>query len=140
MDQILRTLLISALPARGIPFTIPWIHTPSIPSGLRSFATYPEWESYVLSLDLHSNVWVQTRHRWSRVLNIYLLAWLDVDLIKAGELAALTALEMALKERYGQHYATRKNGPENPPSLRVLLKHLVEQDGLTNDDIPIAKK
>ena len=124
---------------RDAPFTIPWIHTPRTPSGLRSFSDFREWAAYVESLDLHPNVWVQTRHRWSRVLKIYILAWLDIDLIKAGELAALTALEMALKERYGSHYAKRPQDLEHPPSLRVLFKHLVERDGLTNDNIPIAK-
>jgi hypothetical protein len=89
----LRDFLIKNPLIRDVTFTTPWIHTPEIPSGLRSFNNFLEWETYVESLDLQQSVWVQTRHRWSRVLKIYLLVWLDVDLIKAGELAALTALE-----------------------------------------------
>ncbi len=139
IDKKLRDFLANNPLVRNAPFAIPWIHTPQTPSGLRIFHNFQEWEAYVESLDLHPNVWGQTRHRWSRVLKIYLLSWLDVDLIKAGELAALATLEMALKERYGLHFAKRSQDLEHPPSLRMLFKHLVENDGLTNDDIPIAK-
>ena len=34
-------------------------------------------------------------------IKLHLLAWIDFDFIKASELVALTALELALMDRYG---------------------------------------
>jgi hypothetical protein len=45
---------------------------------------------------------------------LYVLAWLDFDLIKAGELIALTALELALTDRYA--------GNESPRRMKLVAK------------------
>ena len=61
-----------------------------------------------------------------------MLAWIDADLIKAAELVALTALELAVTDRYAHLYRKRQR------SLSVLLKHMVEVDGLTDAAIPMV--
>lgn len=39
--------------------------------------------------------------KYDRALKLHLLSWIDFDTIKAGEIVALTTLELALKDRYG---------------------------------------
>ena len=64
------------------------------------------------------------------------MPWLgsNTTLIKAGELVALVALELALKNRYGGAFGQR------PPMLKALLRHMVEQDGLTDNQLPFVKR
>jgi hypothetical protein len=52
--------------------------------------------------------------------------------VKAGELAALIALELALMDRYGGCLSKNKR------SFSALLKYLVENDGLTDAQIPMV--
>jgi hypothetical protein len=52
--------------------------------------------------------------------------------LKAGELAALIALELALMDRYGGQITKSKR------SFAALLKFMVESDGLTDDRIPMV--
>jgi hypothetical protein len=67
---------------------------------------------------------------------LHLLAWLDFDLIKAGELIALTALELALTDRYG-HKVRDKKGKIY---FHRLLAYLPKHDGLTDEKIPMVKR
>ena len=39
--------------------------------------------------------------KYDRALKLHILSWIDLDIIKAGEMAALTTLELALNDRYG---------------------------------------
>jgi len=76
--------------------------------------------------------------------NLYLLAWIDFGLVKAGELVALTALELTLKDRYGQFFIQqelRKPGKRSrsEPSLQQLLEHMVNEDGLTDESLAFTK-
>ena len=92
------------------------------------------------------------RLKFQRALKLHYLAWIDGDLIKAGELVALTALELALNDRYGGQVAGRpkkklKAGQtpsltDKPPqrSFAALLKHMVDGDGLTDVDIPMIAR
>jgi hypothetical protein len=41
------------------------------------------------------------REEIERAQKLHVLVWLHFDVIKAGELIAFTALELALKDRYG---------------------------------------
>jgi hypothetical protein len=82
---------------------------------------------------------------------IYFLAWHYADLIKAGELAALVALELALNDRYGRAArikAVTKKKKKSKVKLKAkssddfirfadLLRQLLE-DGLTDDKIPMV--
>lgn len=125
------------------PFVIPWLHTPETPSGLRSFTNIIEWRAYISGLRLDEGVWRGAAEKFRRIQKLYFLAWFDGDLIKAGELVALTALELALKERYAfQILELRRQAGDRKRdiSLRDLLKHLVERDGLTDDKLPMVQK
>ena len=125
------------------PFVIPWLHTPETPSGLRSFTNIMEWRTYIGDLRLDEGVWPGAAQKFQRAQKLYFLAWLDADLIKAGELVALTALEQALKERYAFRVLElrRKTGDKKRDIyLRDLLKHVVEQDGLTDEKLPTVQK
>ncbi len=74
------------------------------------------------------------RLKYARAQKLYLLGWIDADLIKAGELVALTALELALMDRYGTKLKTRER------TFAAVLRHLVEVDGLTDAQIPMVAR
>jgi len=74
------------------------------------------------------------------------LGWIDGDLIKAGELAALTALELALKARYGaglMRASTKRQAGQaaygKRPSFRRLLECMIELEGLSDEVLPLAE-
>jgi hypothetical protein len=71
--------------------------------------------------------------KYARAQRFYALSWLDIDLIKAGELVALTALELALKDRYAG--MLRKDRL----MLADLLRYLVEKDGLSGSTLPFTQ-
>jgi len=74
------------------------------------------------------------RMKYARAQRLYLLGWIDADLIKAGELVALTALELALMDRYGTRFKKRER------TFAAVLKHLVDADGLTDAQIPVIAR
>jgi hypothetical protein len=97
--------------------------------------------------------------KFERAQKFYLLAWLDADLIEAGELVALTALELALMDCYAQKESARrrelvvaKAEREKRPiakseewwigytSFADLLKFMVERDGLTDAQVAIGRR
>ena len=97
--------------------------------------------------------------KFERAQKLYVLAWLDFDLINAGELVALTALELALTDCYAskesarrRELVARKAEREERPisksekwwigytSFADLLKFMVERDGLTEDQIRINRR
>lgn len=45
--------------------------------------------------------------KYRRAQKLYLVGWLDTDLIRAGELVVMTALGLALNDRYGHKVAAR---------------------------------
>lgn len=98
------------------------------PAAFLSFPTVNEWHVFVLSLSLRRGVPEIVARKFERAQKLLFLGWIDADLIKAGELVGFTALELALKDRYGN-----KN-------LAALLKHLVEKDGLTDDGVPMVRR
>lgn len=57
------------------------------------------------------------------------MGWIDLDVLKAGELAALIALELTLMDRYGSQI------PRKERSFAKFLKHMVEVDGLSDSHI-----
>ena len=74
--------------------------------------------------------------RFERARKLHLFAWFDGDLIKAGELVALSAQEHALRDRYGGKFKRTKGDPP----LADLLKHMPKDDGLTNDKLPFITR
>lgn len=120
------------LPRLSTPFTVPW-PTSGNPVHFLSFHEPLAWRSFVGQLSLAADIPLVVRHKYRRAQKLYLLSWLDLDLIKAGEAAALAALELALRDRYGST-STRRRG------LAPLLKHMVEIDGLADENLPFIAR
>ena len=81
------------------PLLVPW-PIPGNPDGFISFANFAEWQAFVLRLGLPDDVPQALSRKFECARQQYLLAWFDRDFIKAGELAALIALEYAVRDRY----------------------------------------
>ena len=113
------------------PLILPW-PSPGNLGGFLSFSTINEWRNFVLGLSLHHAGPGIVATKFMRAQKLFFLGWVDVDLIKAGELVGLTALELALKDRYGT--------PSGNNKLPNLLKQMVEQDGLTDEKIPMVQR
>lgn len=118
--------------SRQEPLVLLW-PAPSGPSVERVFTQAIEWRAFIEVMGLPSPIPAVTAAKFSRAQTLYLLAWLDPGLIKAGELAALVALELALRDRYGGAF-NRK------PRFARLLKHMVEHDGLTDAVVPLVQR
>lgn len=115
------------------PFYVPWPAAGN-PGAIIAFATSDEWLAFLSERDLHADVPQTVSAKYDRAKRLYALSWLDLDLMKAGELAAMTALETALKERYAG--VIRKERP----MLGDLLQHLVLKDGLENTELPFTRR
>src|ERR1043165_9507749 len=117
-----------ALPNRAEPFVLP-CPAPAMAAAFLSFTRMEDWRAFVLRLDLDPRIPLVVHAKFARALRVLYLAWIDFDLIKAAELVGITALELALKDRFP--------GPGKPPAFGTQLRLLVERDGLTDADIPI---
>lgn len=127
------------------PFVMPWPQ-PGNPGAILTFRRFSEWQAFIAARGLHPAIPHIVAGKFHRAQRLYLLAWMDVGLVKAGELVALTALESALKDRYGAFFRQRhaqsgnKRKREQAPSLHELLEHLVDGDGLTDAQIPFVQR
>lgn len=121
------------LQVRDEPLVLAW-PVPGDAGGFLTFTQPAEWRAFVdrIGIDPRIPQIVQTKFARARVL--YLLGWIDCTMIKAGELAALIALELAVMDRHGGKVAKSKR------SFAALLKHMVEVDGLTDADIPMVTR
>lgn len=122
-----------AMPVRQGPLLLPW-PVRGRPGGWIQFETMLEWRAFVDRLDLDPLVPDIVGTKFARAQKLYLLGWIDADLIKAGELAALVALELAVMDRYGAHFPPRRR------RFAALLKHMVEGDGLDDSKLPIITR
>ena len=109
------------------PFIL-WTPVPGNSAFPKPFGTIIEWREFILSHSLHAAIPKVIAAKFQRAQKLYFLSWIDYDVIKAGELMALAALELALKSRYGNKMLAR------------LLEHMVELDGLTNEKLPMFEK
>lgn len=133
-------------PQRSEPLLLPW-PAPGRPGGFMQFDDAEQWRAFVAGLGLDPLIPEIVRAKYARAQKLYLLGWIDLDLVKAGELVALTALELALNDRYGgdvEPLPRKRLNPSTallapPPrrSFNALLKHMVTKDGLTEDQIPM---
>ncbi|WP_133648516.1 hypothetical protein [Paraburkholderia flava] len=127
------------------PFLMPWPQ-PGNPGAVLAFHHFLEWQAFIAARGLHPAIPHIVGGKFRRAQRLYLLAWLDGDLVKAGELVALTALELALKDRYGAFFRQRhvqlgnKRKREQAPSLHELLDHLVDGDELTDAQLPFVQR
>jgi hypothetical protein len=140
ITKALETALAAATENRAEPVRMMW-PTAGNPAGWLSFSTFVEWQAFVTGLDLTRTVPEIVAAKFERAQKLYLLAWLDFDLIKAGELTALTTLELALKDRYGGKVPRkrRKDG-EIEIKFADLLAYLPDKDGLTDDKLPMIQR
>src|SRR3546814_16492982 len=82
--------------------------SPGNPGGFVRFEKPIDWRSFIESLGIDTRIPGIAGAKFARAQTLYLLGWVDVGLIKAGELAALIALELAVMDRYGGQIARRK--------------------------------
>jgi hypothetical protein len=130
----LDALGIAASKSHG-PLVLPW-PMPGNPGNLSSFRSFAEWQEFLLRFSLNDNVPLIVAAKFERAQKLYLLTWIEFDLIKAGELLALSALELALRDRYGDK-VRRSNGAIH---FADLLKYMPEHDELTDDKLPIIRR
>lgn len=106
--------------------------TPGHASAFLTFARPVEWRAFIEGLGIDPRIPDIIHAKFARAQTLYPLGWVDFTLIKAGELAALIALELAVMDRYGGEVSKSKR------SFAALLKHMVMADGLTEADIPMV--
>jgi hypothetical protein len=127
------------------PFVMPWPQ-PGNPTALLAFHHFQEWRTFIADRGLHPAIPRIVGDKFRRAQRLYVLAWLDADLVKAGELVALTALELALTDRYGRFFRQRPAQADNKqkrrrtPMLHDLLEYLVDGDGLTDTQLPFTQR
>lgn len=127
------------------PFVMPWPQ-PKNPIALLAFHHFQEWQTFIADRGLHPATPRFVGDKFRRAQRLYVLAWLDADLVKAGELVALTALELALTDRYGGFFCQRptqtgnKQKRRQTPMLHDLLEYLVDSDGLTDAQLPFTRR
>lgn len=122
-----------ALQDRDDPLILAW-PAPGNAGAFLRFAGPIEWRAFIDSLGIDPRIPKIVQAKFARAQVLYLLGWVDFTLFKAGELAALIALELAVVDRYGGKIAKSKR------SFATLLKHMVEVDGLTDADIPMVTR
>lgn len=132
--EVLQRIALSAESVPG-PQLLPW-PMPGRLDAITSFSTYAEWQDFFLRLDIAQGVPLIVTAKYNRALKLHLLAWIDFDIIKAGELVALTTLELALKDRYGDKVKDKRGNI----SFDRLLRYMVETDGLTDEILPMQRR
>ena len=117
------------------PRILPWPITGN-PGGFISFANFTEWRDFFVKLSLRDGIPDSVRLKFERCQKVHVLAWIDFDLIKAGELVALTTLELALMDRY----APKAKAKYGNTAFGHLLRYLPEHDGLTDEKVPMIRR
>jgi hypothetical protein len=120
-----------ALADREQPVLLAW-PTQGNAGGFIQFEKATDWRAFVESLAIDPRIPEIVRVKFARAQTLYLLGWVDFSVVKAGELATLIALELALMDRYGGSLSKKKR------SFAALLKYMVETDGLTDAQIPMV--
>jgi hypothetical protein len=116
---------------REDPVLLAW-PTEGNAGGFIQFEKAAEWRAFVDSLGIDTRIPEIVRAKYVRAQTLYLLGWVDFSVLKAGELAALIALELAMMDRYGGRISKSKR------SFAALLKYMVDSDGLTDAQIPMV--
>ena len=109
---------------------------PGALGGFVSFARYDDWEQFVQGLGLRGHIPQIVAAKFLRAQKILLLGWVDIDLVKAAELVSLTALELALTDRY----APQARKAYGNATFAHLLRYLPEHDGLTDDKLMMNQR
>jgi hypothetical protein len=115
------------------------------PRGFNGFRRWPEsmaadarylLQKFIVSLSLRKPTPQVVRAKFERGQKLHLLAWIDFDLIKAGELVALTTLELALKDRCGDKVRDKRGHVQ----FARLLEYMPRHDGLTDQLVPMVRR
>jgi hypothetical protein len=69
------------------PFTTHW-PMPGALGGIVSFNTFEQWQRFVEELSLHNEIPSIVAVKYARALKLFLLAWIDADLIRPPRLSA----------------------------------------------------
>lgn len=115
---------------RGDPQLLAW-PIQGDAGGFISFDKVADWRAFVESLAIDARVPEIVRANYARAQPPYLLGWVDFSILKAGELAALIALELGLMDRYGGQITKSKR------NVAALLRFMVKSDALNDDRIPM---
>jgi hypothetical protein len=107
---------------RDEPLLLAW-PTEGSAGGFIRFEKAADWRTFVASLGIDTRIPEIVRAKFARAQTLYLLGWVDFSVLKAGELAALIALELALMDQYGGRISKNKR------SFAALLKFMVDSDG-----------
>lgn len=118
---------------RNQPLLVAW-PTPGNPGGFLQFKKAADWRHFVDGLGIDPRIPDVVRAKFERAQTLYLLGWADFSVVKAGELAALIALELAVMDRYGGFVSKGKR------TFSTLLKYMVTSDGLTDEQIPLVAR
>lgn len=116
---------------REQPVLLAW-PTPGNPGGFLQFEKAADWRRFVEGLGIDTRIPDIVRAKFARAQTLYMLGWVDFSVVKAGELAALIALELTVMDRYGARI------PKGKRSFATLLKYMVDSDGLTDVQIPMV--
>jgi hypothetical protein len=133
-DDFLDKLTLAMNSSPG-PLVVPW-PMPGNPAQFVQFNSFVEWRDFILRLGLHAGIPLIVSAKFARAQKLHLVGWIDGDLIKAGELTALTALELALMDCYGRE---SKKAYGNTVFAH-LLRYVVEHDGLTDDAVSMNRR
>lgn len=139
------------------PRHLPW-PIPGNPGALVEFSAFADWRDFFMAFRLPGGVPGHMTDAFDRALKIALLAWVDADLYVAAEMAALSALEHALRDCYlgiekqrrltlwaeekkkeGKTLTERDNEKAGQVYFAELLKVMVREEKLTDDMIPLAR-
>ena len=112
------------------------VQTCALPISIASFATFAEWQAFILELSLSPGIPDIVTVKFKRAQKLHLLAWIDFDIIKAGEMVAVATLELALRDCYGDKVKDKRGNI----SFDRTLRYMVEHDGLTDDKLPMHRR
>ncbi|WP_415287344.1 hypothetical protein RSD66_08735 [Brevundimonas sp. S1H14] len=119
--------------AAAAPLRLCWPSARS-PVDWLEFDHAADWARFVERLRPPPGLPEAVERKFLRAQGLYRLGWIDRDLIKAGELAALIALELAVRDRYGRLTGRKK------PAFADLLTYMVDGDGLTDAALPVVAR
>lgn len=115
------------------PVLLAW-PTSDNPGGVLQFEKADDWRHFVEELGIDTRIPDIVRAKFARAQTLYLLGWVEFGVMKAGELAALIALELAVMDRYCARISKGKR------NFATLLKYMVDSDGLTDAQIPMVRR
>src|ERR1035441_4820675 len=101
------------------PRNVPW-PMPGRLDAIASFATFAEWQAFILELGLSPGIPDIVTVKFKRAQKLHLLAWIDFDIIKAGEMVAVATLELALRDCYGDKVKDKRGNISFDRTLRYM--------------------